>query len=138
MFHIIVKKTMEVISVLVSSGFYNVSWIWKIRLKKKLVQKVNDRSKKMCLQISKKRVINLTPNARNKRAFLSDSPDIYLDCTLNITHIILYIYHMALRVIYQHINPEVTRKPWRVMAHDAEGNFWIFLKCGKIILPVHK
>ena len=67
---------MEVISVLVSSGFYNVSWIWKIRLEKKLVQKVNDRSKKMCLQISKKRVINLTPNARNKRAFLSDSPGI--------------------------------------------------------------
>ena len=33
----------------------------------------------------------------------------------------LYIYHMASRVTYQNISPEVTRKPWRVMSPDAEG-----------------
>ena len=31
----------------------------------------------------------------------------------------LYIYHMASRVTYQNISPEVTRKPWRVMSPDA-------------------
>ena len=51
---------------------------------------------------------------------------------------ISYIYHMAFRVIYQNINPQVTRKPWRGMSPDAEGTFRIFENCGKIILPVHK
>ena len=32
---------------------------------------------------------------------------------------ILYIYHMASRVTYQNISPEVTRKPWRLMSPDA-------------------
>ena len=38
----------------------------------------------------------------------------------------LYIYHMASRVTYQNISPEVTRKPWRVMSPDAdaEGRGW--------------
>ena len=31
----------------------------------------------------------------------------------------LYIYHMASRVTYQNISPEVTRKPWRVISPDA-------------------
>ena len=36
--------------------------------------------------------------------------------------IILYVYHMAWRVTYQNIRPEVTRKLWRVMSPDAEGS----------------
>ena len=32
----------------------------------------------------------------------------------------LYIYHMASRVTYQNISPEVTRKPWRVMSPNAD------------------
>ena len=44
----------------------------------------------------------------------------------------LYIYHMALRVTYQNISPEVTRKLWRVMLPDAEGrgqHFALGLSC---------
>ena len=36
----------------------------------------------------------------------------------------LYIYHMASRVTYQNISPEVTRKPWRVMSPSAFGIGW--------------
>ena len=36
------------------------------------------------------------------------------------TKVILYIYHMASRVTYRNVSPEVTRKPWRVMSPDAE------------------
>ena len=31
------------------------------------------------------------------------------------------LYHMASRVTYQNISPEVARNPWRVMSPDAEG-----------------
>ena len=40
---------------------------------------------------------------------------------LNIMTYRLGIYHMASRLTYQNISPEVTRKPWRVMPPDAEG-----------------
>ena len=33
----------------------------------------------------------------------------------------LYIYHIASRVTYHNICPEVTEKPWSVMLPDAEG-----------------
>ena len=38
-----------------------------------------------------------------------------------VTNVIIYIYHMASRVTYQNISPEATRKPWRVVSPDAEG-----------------
>jgi hypothetical protein len=37
------------------------------------------------------------------------------------TAVILYIYYMTLRAIYQNIFPEVTGKPWSVMSPDAKG-----------------
>ena len=37
---------------------------------------------------------------------------------------ILYIYHMASRVTYQNISPEVTRKPWHVMSPNTKGKGW--------------
>ena len=42
----------------------------------------------------------------------------------NVDIMTLYIHHMASRMTYRNISPEVTRKLWRVMSPDAEGRGW--------------
>ena len=56
---------------------------------------------------------------------ISSPPPPYTQLFTDLTS--LYMNHLASRVTYQNISPEVTRKPWRVMSPDSEGRGW---QCG--------